>query len=544
MRAPHITAPSRDSIRPPVALIFGIGIGNGGNIVTSGIFSRFAMAGIASATLCVAPAAHAAVTISSAATSNMSCSGGVCSPTAANAVLNVGDLTSMLASGNVTVNTGTGSLAQQVEDILVASTFNWASANALTLDAYRSVTFTAPVAVNGAAPVTLVTNDGGSGGNLLFASGGSLSFLGTANSLSINGAVYTLVADIHTLANDVASAPAGNYALASSYDASRDGTYAAAPVAATLDGAVEGLGNAITNLAVNIPANAKYKIGVGLFAQNAGRISNVTLGNLQIDVYDRCAPVGGLAGYNAGAMFGDTASGNVSSRGTFKHAGCYGFTGGLAGDNGGTILSSGSSAKVEGISPGGLVGINSGSIALSRATGPVSSSQGSIGGLSGWNDGSGTISQCFATGQVTGGGSYTGGLVGYNGTEDSVTAVISDSYATGSVKGGQNVGGLSGYNGDEFQPATVEYSYSTGAGSGRYAGGLLGSAASTLIDNYWDTTTSGTRDGIPGGNIAGVTGLTSKQFRTGLPSGFDPTIWAESPDVNKGLPYLINNPPQ
>ena len=71
--------------------------------MTSAHFSRAALGGIIAA-LCLAPAAHAAVTISSAATSNMSCTSGVCSPTAANAVLNVGDLTTMLASGNVTVN--------------------------------------------------------------------------------------------------------------------------------------------------------------------------------------------------------------------------------------------------------------------------------------------------------------------------------------------------------------------------------------------------------------------------------------------------------
>jgi len=64
--------------------------------------------------------ADAAVTISTAATQNMSCPGGVCSPTAASAVLNVNDLTTMLASGNVTVNTGTGSLPAQVEDIIAS----------------------------------------------------------------------------------------------------------------------------------------------------------------------------------------------------------------------------------------------------------------------------------------------------------------------------------------------------------------------------------------------------------------------------------------
>jgi hypothetical protein len=48
-----------------------------------------------------ATAAWADVTISSDATQNMSCSGGVCQPTASDAVLNVGDLETLLAAGNV-----------------------------------------------------------------------------------------------------------------------------------------------------------------------------------------------------------------------------------------------------------------------------------------------------------------------------------------------------------------------------------------------------------------------------------------------------------
>ena len=45
-------------------------------------------------------------------------------------------------------------------------------------------------------------------------------------------------------------------------------------------------------------------------------------------------------------------------------------------------------------------------------------------------------------------------------------------------------------------------------------------------------------------NIDGVTGLTSKQLRSGLPDGFDPSIWAEDKKINNGFPYLINNPPE
>ena len=51
----------------------------------------------------------ARVVIGADATQNMTCSAGICAPTAANAVLNVSDLETLLASGNVTVTTtGTG----------------------------------------------------------------------------------------------------------------------------------------------------------------------------------------------------------------------------------------------------------------------------------------------------------------------------------------------------------------------------------------------------------------------------------------------------
>jgi len=51
--------------------------------------------------------AHAAVIVSSAATKNMDCSGGVCTPTAAKAVLNVNDLAGMLASGDTAIKSTT-----------------------------------------------------------------------------------------------------------------------------------------------------------------------------------------------------------------------------------------------------------------------------------------------------------------------------------------------------------------------------------------------------------------------------------------------------
>ena len=172
-----------DSVRSTFALNYAR---SGGNRVGSTYSSRMSVAGIAAA-LCIARAAHAAVTISTEATSNMSCSGGVCTPTAQNATLNVGDLQTMLASGNVTV-----AAAGEPVDIDIQAPFSWSSATALTLDSYHSVNVGQPFAVTGNGGLSMVTNDGGSGGWLTFAPNANVAFSSLASILSINGASYTL----------------------------------------------------------------------------------------------------------------------------------------------------------------------------------------------------------------------------------------------------------------------------------------------------------------------------------------------------------------
>src|SRR5690349_18290357 len=99
----------------------------------------------------------------------MSCSAGVCSPTAQDAVLNVSDLTAMLATGDVKITTGNGAVT-----IGILSPFTWTSASRLTLDADFNVIFRAPVTVAGQGAVTLKANDGGTGGEISYADGGQL----------------------------------------------------------------------------------------------------------------------------------------------------------------------------------------------------------------------------------------------------------------------------------------------------------------------------------------------------------------------------------
>jgi len=80
-----------------------------------------------------------------------------------------------------------------------------------------------------------------------------------------------------------------------------------------------------------------------------------------------------------------------------------------------------------------------------------------------------------------------------------------------------------------------------------YSGGFLGvneEFSTYPANDYWDTTTSGTGTGTGNdGNISGLTGLNTRQLKSGQPAGFDPTIWAEKSGINGSFPYLINNPP-
>ena len=466
--------------------------------------SGTALLSLSTALIAFSSAAQADITISSAATQNMTCSGGVCTPTATNAVLNSGDLETLLASGNVAVTT-TGS-GVQANNIVVGDGVSWSSSSALTLDAYQSVSIDKGIAVQSQAGLSLITNDGGTGGTLAFGHKGSVSFANLSSGLTINGTAYTLVNTIQSLAAAIAANPAGAYALASNYDASQDGTYTTVPVPTPFTGTFEGLGNAVSNLSINDTSDE----GVGLFAEvDAGG----TLRDVAVDranVFGAGDWVGMLVGTNAGLIENSSSSGTV--------AGQNGQGGGLAGGSTGTIVNSRSAANVSGFDyAGGLVGVNTASSTLmqSYATGNVSGAN-EVGGLVGENDSSG-ITNCYSTGRATTTTSgQVGGFLGANAGD------VADSYSIGRVKGGimrRSRGGLTGYD----------------------------LVRGDINSSYWDVDKSGMKNRQWGaGNIkhdSGITGLTTQQLRTGLPGGFDPSIWSEDRTVNGGLPYLVANPP-
>jgi hypothetical protein len=478
---------------------------------------RAALAMIAS--LFASAAAQAEVSINNHQTKNMVCSDGVCSPTAKGAYLNVKDLENLLKSSDVKVTTGAGAVTLGVDVPLT-----WTSNHRLTLDAIYRVAIKAPVTVAGKGALSIVYNDGGTDGDLLFFNGAKIDFWDLGSKVTVNGQSYELLADLPTLIQRIGNNASGAYALARDYDASQDGVYTDSPITAEFEGNFEGFGHRISNLSVkhsgrSLDTGFFYRIGENATVRDFGIADSSIDGGRR-----RNEAVGGLTGINRGTIAGVFTSGIV------KSSALRAVVGGLAGINSGTVLHSHSDSAVscgaELSDCGGLVGWAGGLVQQSFATGPVHCAD-----------------RCFA-----------GGLVGEEGDYilHQNKGVVVQSYATGAVTGsggGSDVGGFAGLASDY----TASETYATGAvGSGTYVGGWVGDdyhngKRGNRTADYWDLDTSGIGDPSQGaGNVKndkGVTGLTDAELKGALPDGFDPDVWRQSPDINNGYPYLIANPP-
>lgn len=493
---------------------------------------------------CLAGGAHAQLTVSSGSTDGVNCTSGVCTTTKAKATLNVTQLQGLLASSDVQLKPG--SLSQ---DIVIAAAVFWTSSHRLTLDGYRSIAIGKSIQVTGNGALTMTTDDGGTGGTLTYDPAASVTFVSLSSGLTINGKTFTLKNDIASLASAIAANQSGNFALANAYNAKPDGTYTANPIPTEFQGIFDGLNNTISNLKIRVSTGQE----VGLFAELGldGVIRYINLAKVNVKGSGRdMHHVGGLIGEvapDADSVSYVSVSGKVTGTGGTDPVG----VGGVAGSNAASMDHARSSVKSSGVDAGSLVGVNNGGdITDSSASGAVKAVKSvfiaAIGGLVGFNL-SGTIQRSFATGAVSAGTpqSQAGGLTGDN------NGGIADSYATGAVQIGQQLaGGLMGYN-----SGTTDRSYSTGSvkgQSGSTLGGLIGQdftqgQGGTLTFDYWDTTTSGITNLSQGAgtpkNDKGITGLTDSALKSGLPAGFDKSVWAQSSKINGGLPYLIDNPP-
>jgi len=217
----------------------------------------------------------------------------------------------------------------------------------------------------------------------------------------------------------------------------------------------------------------------GLVGSNWGAISNsyATTGTTGI-VVSHFFPVGGLVGYG-------NQSSSIDNSFAAANVGGLGYVGGLVGYNTGAISNSHSSSNLQSDLPSliGLIGANSG-------------------GLAGFNNA--LISNSYATGDVSG-VVTAGGLVGVN------YGAISNSYATGAVDGtasGVSVGGLVGNNSVGFQVAgSISDSYATGAVTGTNSatnGGLVGSNTALVNNSFYDSDADPGLTGI--GGVADIGG--------------------------------------
>src|SRR4051812_40597879 len=240
---------------------------------------------LALALLALPSAAQAMLQISNHKTQNMDCSGGVCTPTAQNAVLNVHDLTGMLAAGDLKIVAG-----GEAVNIKITAPFSWANRSKLTLSAYQSVLVNDGLTAAGRGSLAIFTNTSGVGGDFLLSDTGSVTFWDLRSSFILNGNAYTLVGDISTLAADIVANPSGLYALANDYDAHADGPYARPPILTVFTGTFLGLGHKIDNLSIINSNTTDPQIGFFYELGEGSLVSNLHLTNANLQVASNSGP--------------------------------------------------------------------------------------------------------------------------------------------------------------------------------------------------------------------------------------------------------------
>src|SRR3954466_134518 len=97
--------------------------------------------------------AHAMLNISNHSTQNMDCAEGLCTPTAADATLNVNDLAGMLRVGDLKIVA-----KEPAVNIKITAPFTWTNKNRLTLSAAQSVIVAAAVVAAGRGALEVDTD--------------------------------------------------------------------------------------------------------------------------------------------------------------------------------------------------------------------------------------------------------------------------------------------------------------------------------------------------------------------------------------------------
>ena len=246
-----------------------------------------------------------------------------------------------------------------------------------------------------------------------------------------------------------------------------------------------------------------------------------------------------MCGYNDGTIIKCYNTGDISAE---NGANCIG---GVCGSNkNGTITdcyNSGSADGKNAIGVGGVCGENKGgTVSNCYNTGAVSEGN-LVGGICGDNsrgsDGISTVKNSYNTGSVNG----NEGVGGVCGLSDG--SIITNCYNTGEVSGNSNVGGVCGANILSGDNADITSCYNIGKVSGKTAiGGVCGSNENGTVTNCYYNKNVCTAGGINGEDVEGsATGLTSDELCSGLPNGFDSSVWTAGsidPSIDSKNPRL------
>lgn len=280
--------------------------------------------------------------------------------------------------------------------------------------------------------------------------------------------------------------------------------------AAPFVGSLDGGGFEIDGLFIDSPAPRAGLFGV---IGAGGSVTDLALVNVDVSGVER---TGGLAGTSAGTIEGVSVTGAVAALGAGGDAEF--MTGGLVGENTGTISAAFSTATVtlgggalNLLYAGGLAGANGGTITGALATGDVTATGvaggvlTTVGGLVGLN--SGQVTRTTASGAAAAPGvedfRIVGGLVGEN--TGSVTLSYASGPATAPIAAG-DIGGLVGLN-----SGAISQTYASGLvlEGADFNGGLVGiNAGGTITSSFWDVEATGQAASAGGG-----VGLTTAQLQ-------------------------------
>jgi uncharacterized repeat protein (TIGR02543 family) len=177
---------------------------------------------------------------------------------------------------------------------------------------------------------------------------------------------------------------------------------------------VIGVGGIVKNLGlVNVNISGYEGVG-GAAGTNRGMVQNCyTTGNIN---GGGGTGIGGVVGYNFAEVSNSYSTCNIIGGGGEGVGGIAGSNYFLAGDYNGVVSNSYFTGSISGNnSVGGIVGYNEGAVINTYSTGNVTGTGNNVGGIVGRNNNSASSVQYnYATGIVSGGTIQVGGIVGYN----------------------------------------------------------------------------------------------------------------------------------